>query len=197
MRSRDHISDEVLQDYVEQRLDLTSTAKVRLHVSICPTCATELAYWDRLIPPLREAARYAVPEPVLQRALAIFDRMERKPTFRERILAALVFDSRRQPLLAGARDLQHSSFKLLYEADGAHIDILCERDSSAWTLAGQVLSNARPDLGWRISVHHDGLSQTISVDRLGEFRLHHLEPGEHALSILSADREIVLPSIYL
>jgi hypothetical protein len=193
-----HFADDVLLDYAENRTDAQTTARVRDHLATgCEQCAADLSFWIRLLPAIDAGRTPAAPQPVLERAFTLFDRIEPKPTFVERLRAALVFDSRQQPLLAGARDIEQNSFKLLYEARGAHIDLLCERESDHWNIAGQVLSEVPSEFGWKVLASHPNGQTKTDTDTLGEFRLSGLTPGVYDLAVQAAGREIVLSNIVL
>jgi|SRR5579871_4198713 len=198
MRVRDHIDDAVLLDYVENKLDATAMARVQNHLAAgCAQCAADVAFWSRMLPRLHSQNQSA-PEWVLQRAINLFRSAKTRETRWQSILAALVYDSRIQALPAGARDLQQTAFKLLFEAEIAHVDLLCERESPEnWTLSGQVLSGAPPELGWKVLLKTDSREQNTQTDVLGEFHLTGLEPGNYTLVLQESDQEIVLPSITL
>src|ERR1051326_1007252 len=86
---------------------LQPVARVRDHLaSGCKLCAEELSFWERMVPRLYTEHASPTPRSVLLNAFDLFDRVERKPALLERILAALVFDSRQQLMPVGARDLQ-------------------------------------------------------------------------------------------
>src|SRR5579871_5082107 len=174
MLKQAHIAEDVLLDYAENRTDASTSARVRAHLDTgCAKCAAELAAWYRVLPVLESGKAPALPQAELQRAFDLFDRIERKPTIWQRLQAALVFDSRTQPLLAGARDLDR------------------------WNIAGQVLASETPELGWKVlAIHPQGQAKT-DTDALGEFRLQGLEPGVYDLTLQDLDREIVLPNIVL
>ncbi|HLK57172.1 MAG TPA: hypothetical protein VKU00_11435 [Chthonomonadaceae bacterium] len=198
MRLRDHIPIEVLIDYVDNQLDTEAVARVRDHIaSGCKLCAEELANWVRIMSRLKSEQTYPTPQPVLHRAFALFDTMERKPSFLEKVMASLVFDSRQQLLTAGARDLQQASFKLLFEAQDTRIDLLCERESDHWALAGQVLAPHASELGWKIGLTGEETQRQISADAFGEFQILGLKAGSYDLTLQDGSREIVLPTLVL
>jgi hypothetical protein len=156
-----------------------------------------LEFWNKLQSRFQDVASHSVPEPVIQRALAIFDSVERRPSLKERLLAALIFDSRNQPMLAGARDFHDSAFKLLYETPVAHVDLFCEREHDGWRLSGQVLCDAYPETGWRIELVQETLHTSLAADDFGEFHFMNLSDGDYELHVQSVDRELVLPTIHL
>jgi hypothetical protein len=198
MLIRDHISDDVLLDYADSRLNDTIAGRVRSHLDTgCDRCATELSFWMRMLPSLQADRAPGAPDAVLSRAYALFNGIERAPTTWQRFVATLVFDSRTQPILAGARDLDGGAFRLLYKSDGAHIDLRCERNLRDWTVIGQVLTVEKRELGWNVIARRDTTELRTDTDALGEFRMRNLEPGDYKLVLRDNVREIVLPPIHL
>src|SRR5687767_7302301 len=104
MPTQEHYPDEVLLDYAEGLLDPVASGRVRAHLDTgCAQCAEEVATWTRLLSALWVDRAPAPPAYVVDRAMAIFDRVPTRPTVWQRVAATLAFDSRRQPALAGVR----------------------------------------------------------------------------------------------
>src|SRR5437870_8990469 len=97
MVTRAHLADEVLLEYVEDRADAVSVEKVEAHLATgCAECAQIIAFWRRTLVALASDRMPAPPEWARQRAVVLFDRVERRPTAWQKLKAALVFDSRTQ-----------------------------------------------------------------------------------------------------
>jgi hypothetical protein len=199
MLTGEHIADDVLLDFAEDRADTATAARVRQHLDTgCTHCATELTFWSRALSALEADRAPAPPAVVLQAAFALFDRLApKKTTLWQRVVATLAFDSRVQPALAGARDTGGASFQLLFEAEGADIDLLCERGQRGWHITGQALSTNPPELGWKVLATSEAGRIETDTDPLGEFRLHDLAPGVYELALRDVNHEIVLPNIEL
>ncbi|HZT42450.1 MAG TPA: hypothetical protein VFA07_09670 [Chthonomonadaceae bacterium] len=199
MPASSHIPEERLQDYLEDRLDAAAAARVRAHLATgCRRCAHELAFRTRLWTALQADRAPATPQAVLERAFALFETRERKPSLLEQIVAVLAFDSRLQPVPAGVRTVAESaSFKLLFEAGEATIGLLCARNNEHWQIAGQILTEAPPELGWQVSAVSETQEQQTGADALGEFQLRDLAPGVYDLSLRTLHREILLMNIEL
>src|SRR5439155_13295216 len=116
-------------------------------------CALELAVWQRVLGRLEADRAPAPPEAARSRALALFDRLEPRPVPLARLLASLRFDSRLQPAPGGARDAGRAAYKLLFTAEGADIDLLCEPEPDGWRIIGQALADPPCESGWRVSIH--------------------------------------------
>lgn len=202
MRHTEHLGPELLQDFAEDRLDARAARRVRSHLeSGCGSCTHELRFWARALGALQVDRGLEVPEEVLARAFALFDRLAPRPTPWERVVATLAFDSRVQPAMAGARDAAPSAFQLLFTAQGTDVDLLCEREQEGWQITGQALAPgvARPDAGalWRVAAMSPAGRAEAEADSLGMFRLRHLAPGVYDLILRSANREILLPNVEL
>ncbi|HLV80504.1 MAG TPA: hypothetical protein VKT32_09495 [Chthonomonadaceae bacterium] len=198
MPASSHIPEDRIQDFIEDRLDAKAADRVRAHLaSGCRRCAQELALRTRMLSALQADRAPATPEAVLARAFALFEAPARQPALLERLVAALVGDSRRQPALAGARGAAETSFKLLFEAGEATIGLLCARHSDRWQIAGQILTETPPEPGWQVSAVSAAQEQQTGADALGEFQLQDLAPGVYDLSLRSLQREIVLMQIEL
>jgi hypothetical protein len=193
-----HFQPEVLLDFQEGRVDVDTAARVRAHLDEgCVRCAVEMAFWNRVLGGLQADRAPAPPEEVVQRAFALFNDFERQPTAWRRILAALVFDSRQRTATAGARDLGDTSFKLVFDAENTRIDLLCEQSNGSWQIAGQVLSDDTPEMGWTVrATSKSGQIETDS-EMSGEFRIGGFASGNYEFEFRDLNRVIRLPQIRL
>ncbi|MFN3651596.1 MAG: carboxypeptidase-like regulatory domain-containing protein [Armatimonadota bacterium] len=198
MATRDHLTPEELLACAEGSADDRLLARVRRHLeSGCAGCSAELDSWTRMHSALQADREPGAPDWVLERALGMIDRIERQPTLWERITAALVWDSRTQPVPAGIRDAGSNAFSLLFKADSIHVDLLCEREGNSWRITGQVLSEPPAELPWRASLHGGGESREAEVARGGELSFENVPPGTYSLTLTSQGRSILLPDIRL
>lgn len=197
MRIREHIADEMLLDYLEQRGGPATERAVRGHLATgCSQCASSLKYWQNMLNVLENDTTVAVPQEVLNRASALITLRTPVPSLRQKVVASLRFDSRVQEV-TGARDADRSSFKLLFEAPDTRIDLLCERAGSDWSIAGQVLSLESRDYLWKVLATGTGRVIRTDADLMGEFHLGGLHTGEYELLLQEHNREISLPAIQL
>jgi hypothetical protein len=198
MQIREHIADEMLLDYIEQRGGLATERNVRAHLATgCAECQDSLNYWQKMLRVVQDKTMIATPLPVLERAFALFAERQAPVSLRQRVMATLRFDSRVQPELAGARDGDRTSFKLLFEAPNTRIDLLCERSGPDWSIAGQVLSLESKDYLWKVLATGTDKVVRTDADTLGEFHLSGLRTGEYDLLLQERSREITLPAIQL
>ncbi len=197
MRIREHIADEMVLDYLEQRCGQATARSVQAHLATgCAECQENLSYWQKMLNVMQDDVSVSTPETVLQRAFALFEGRE-VLSLRQTVMATLRFDSRAQPELAGARDGDRTSFKLLFEAPDTRVDLLCERSGMDWSIAGQVLSLESKDYLWKVLASGTDKMVRTDADMLGEFHLGGLRTGEYDLLLQERNREITLPSIQL
>lgn len=198
MHIREHIADEMLLDYIEQRGGPATERSVRAHLATgCSVCQDNLSHWQKMLNVVQAKTMIATPQPVLERAFALFAERQAPASLRQRVMATLRFDSRIQPELAGARDGDRTSFKLLFEAPNTRIDLLCERAGPDWSIAGQVLSLESKDYLWKVLATGTDKVVRTDADILGEFHLGGLRTGEYDLLLRERNREITLPAIQL
>ena len=198
MRIREHIADDMLLDYLEQRGGPATERNVLAHLATgCSECQDNLKYWQKMLNVMQNHKMVAAPKPVLARAFGLFEAREAALSLGQTVMATLRFDSRVQPELAGARDGDRTSFKLLFEAPDTRIDLLCERSGPDWSIAGQVLSLESKDYLWKVRAMGTGKIVRTDADTLGEFHLGGLRTGEYDLLLQERNREITLPAIQL
>ena len=122
-----------------------------------------------------------------------------RPAMWRRLVAALVYDNRLQPRLAGARSVSLEHPRLMYEAGGIEIDLEVGDSSIAGRLRmlGQVTAS-EPDLA-RAWVVVDGPSGRLEteVDDLGQFSVDGLASGAHRMEIGLTYELIEIPEVRL
>jgi hypothetical protein len=120
-----------------------------------------------------------------------------RPSIWRRLVAALVYDNRLQPRVAGARGIAIEHPRLLYQAGGVEIDLEVGQSTIAGRLRmlGQVTAS-EPDLtrAWVIAEGPSGRLET-EVDDLGQFSLDGLVSGIHRMEIGLAYELIEIPSV--
>lgn len=189
---------EQMLNYHDGSADAETRARVAAHLAAgCPDCARHLAQAQRITQALGAEAFVSAPDAVLQNARALFRERFRKPA-RRALLARLVFDSRTQPVAAGARGADGESFQLLYQADGYDIDVWQEReDQQSWYLIGSVVpagsAEAQTPQGGTL---RNAAGQTFVVaPEPGEFHAAAVPPGVYELTLTLPDMDILLPDV--
>ena len=141
------------------------------------------------------------PSWVLNRAVRIagqaVGRDAPRPSIWRRLVAALVYDNRLQPRIAGARAVAADHPRLMYQAGGVEIDLEVGNSTIAGRLRmlGQVTAS-EPDLtrAWVIAEGPSGRLET-EVDDLGQFSLDGLVSGVHRMEIGLAYELIEIPAV--
>lgn len=149
------------------------------------------------------------PEPVIQRAIDIFQARARSPAPAapatgglRRLAAMLGFDSATvAPQAAGLRSATapraaRAPRQLLYTAEGRDVDLrlVPQPDGRHWSVSGQVLG---PDLRGRAELRCGGTVRDAAWDEMAEFRFDSVPAGPCTLLLQGADWEVELPPIEL
>jgi len=152
---------------------------------------------------LLATADEAPPSWVVNRAVRIAGQAVGKdaprPSIWRHLVAALVYDNRLQPRVAGARAVAIDHPRLMYQAGGIEIDLEVGHSTIAGRLRmlGQVTAT-EPDLtrAWVIAEGPSGRLET-EVDDLGQFSLDGLISGIHRMEIGLAYELIEIPSVQI
>jgi hypothetical protein len=133
------------------------------HAAECRQCAETVGWLRRLVAAAVAEAEYYVPEHSVHMARAMFalqrpeqvhvlPRMnnpssEKRAGWGPRVLAQLVFDSFREPAVAGVRSQQRITRQALYEAGEYSVDLRMEQERGARSvvLVGQIANRMRPE----------------------------------------------------
>jgi hypothetical protein len=188
----EHFTEDDWTDFARGDGDLMHRARVAQHLEAgCAQCEQTLRLWSVLLSVAEQEASFRPPSAVIG---------ERRPKpslparkgLGERIATgvALVFDSFRQPELAGVRTAGASPRQLLYKAGRYTIRVQVEPGSAVDRLCivGQILDEQDPaaalrDIAVRAMMGTRTLGRT-HTNRMGEF---HLEPDASEKFQLSVD----------
>ena len=192
------MSFESILDYYEGRADEATAARVREHLADgCKTCQQQLARVAHTLDVLPELGRLPVPEQAMERARAIFRERFSMPE-RPSILAQLVFDSRTNLALAGARGEESASLQQHFRTDLHDIDLWQEAtEEKAWYLIGQVISTQddtilQPDaVLLRLP---EGATQTARIEPR-EFHFDAVPEGSYEMIVQLGEVDITLPDV--
>jgi hypothetical protein len=119
-----HIPFERLIDFAEGRLSPDEQAQSRAHVSACHRCAAEVAWLECVIELMRTNDIEEPPPRVATHIMHSF-RSRSAPELsplRQRIMAALRFDSAQLPLPVGMRSGPIAERQLVFSAEGINDD---------------------------------------------------------------------------
>jgi hypothetical protein len=173
-----HFSEEAWADFARQQGEPEQRARLQRHLEGCERCAQTLDVWTAVVGWAGQEAAYQPPNDVMARVKAHFA-LHRPPGLLERAASgvSLVFDSLRQPALAGVRASGSSPRQLLYKAGRYLIRLQIEREagSDRISVVGQIVDEANPKgaldaLPVLLLSDDDTLDRTVT-NILGEFQL--------------------------
>lgn len=189
---RDHFTDEDWLDYARD-LAVSRDALERHLAGGCNRCEPTLRFWRSVLTLARAEAAYAPPLHAVRQARASFAAARPAP---RPSLAALVFDSFRQPLPAGVRAGAGapSARQMMFKAGPYAVRLRVERagDSDRVSVVGQVVDDADPtralaDLSVLALRGTQAVDRTLT-NRLGEFQLEPESADNLRLSVGVPDR---------
>lgn len=190
-----------LVDWVEGRLDADEAARVSRELAQAGPAAREAVAWLREFVEASSATVFAEPPARIREALtsrfAEATGSAEPPGLLERVRAALVWDSRRQPGLALARSVASpvTECHLVYRAAGIDVALDIYPLGTSWVqVAGQVLPPAdviSPVSSVRLMRHTHTLAMA-PLDELGEFSFARVQPGSYEMRLLGASLEITV-----
>jgi hypothetical protein len=191
----EHFREEDWLDFAREVGDREHRARVAQHLEAgCSECEQTFRLWAAVLSVADQATEAGPPEFLLGRMKDRFSSPRRKKLGQrigERIAAqaALVFDSFRQPMLAGMRASAGVPVRqLLYKAGRYTIKLQVEPGEERLSIVGQILDDKDPSGGMRdIAVLALRGSKTLDrtvTNPLGEF---HLEPEARGKLQLSVD----------
>jgi hypothetical protein len=166
-------------DYVRGFVGEAKQGEMARHLHAkCERCEPTVKLLVQLAVVAQADAGYDVPEAAVHMARAIYalqrpERVEVLP----RLLARLVFDSFREPALAGVRGQQRITRQAMYEAGDYCLDLRMEQERGAPTVAlvGQIVNRVLPaqkvaDIPILLKVGKEVLGRARS-NQFGEFQL--------------------------
>lgn len=193
MNTSAHTSLEALADVVEGRLTSAALEPVLAHVATCPACDDTLQRLRKLILMMRSDTVADAPRDVLMSAINIFPPSPPAPL--RRIVATLIFDSRRAGPAFGVRSLHSSSRQLLFAAQQTDLDLRVTIRNEECIVAGQVL---RPGcVGGLVEISGATGSAEASLNEQCEFTLPPIPVGKYLLKLKMLDVEIEIPELEL
>jgi hypothetical protein len=196
---RDHIPYTLLVDMVEGRF--TPDAPMLAHLAECPTCASSVAWLERVLGLMRSDSSVDAPPALVARAKRLFQVQPpaARPSLRQRIAAVLSFDSAATPLAFGMRTGVAGERQLLFNAGELDVDLRIAPSSASlpggqagWALSGQILG---ADGGRQIELRGPAGTATAAINALGEFTLAPVAAGAYTLTLQLDDLDLDLPTL--
>ena len=139
-----HFGEEAWADFVRGTGAMATSAEIEAHLAKgCADCMAANDIWDRLRVAAVQESIYAPPDDLVRRIKLELSTRSAEDVFKAE---APVFDSFRQPLVAGVRSGSVTARQLLYEADGLTVDLRLEQErrSGKISVVGQVLDKGTP-----------------------------------------------------
>jgi hypothetical protein len=196
-----------LVDWIEGRLSEEEAAAVAQQVATADEATQADIAWLRAFAQVSSATVLATPPPevreVLIRRFQAHTQGRQRPGFLQRFVAALTFDSRGQPAVAGLRttSAQASVRQLIYTTDIADIalNIQPRLHDEHLDINGQIFPN-RDTVSDTFSVQllHDATEVGLTTsDNLGEFTFEAIQTGVYQLLLRTDQIEILIASVEL
>jgi Putative zinc-finger len=140
-----HITVENIMDYMDGQGNDVEKLTFETHLAGCRDCLELKQEFQALVTQLRDDSSFEPPADVVQWGVNLFQPvMQPEQGGLRKIIAALVFDTFDQPLLAGVRRVGAPPRQLLFRAGDVDVDVKIEsmETNDRITLVGQVLSSA-------------------------------------------------------
>ena len=195
-----HISVESLINYMDGKALAEDVQTVESHVSTCAECTELKQELQVLAVQLREDSSYEPPAELVQWGISLFQPLLQPAATvsgkLRKIIAALVFDTYDEPLLAGVRRVGAPPRQLLFRAGGVDVDVKIEsmEANDRITLVGQVLSNTAKffdNTPVKLESHGIVRYQTIT-NLVGEFTFDEVPKDTYHLSVDLPEGQITL-----
>ena len=193
MNTSPHIPLETLADIVENRATARALETATAHVATCSACNDTLRRLRHLVLTMRSDTTADAPRDVLMSAINIFTPQRRRPL--PRIIATLIFDSRKAGPAFGMRSLRMTSRQLLYSAQQADLDLRITIQNEECVVAGQVIREGCA--GGLVEISGATGSAEASLNDLCEFKLPAIPVGNYSLRVRMSDVEIEIPELEL
>lgn len=196
-----HFSDEDCADFANRTLSPARQGQMETHLKECRKCEQALYFWKR-VQELANADALAAPsEDTVRLAIGTYAVCGPRPhrgAIRE--IAQLVFDSLREPVLAGVRGGHTPCRRLMFRAGEVMIDLSLSEASrrSHVLLVGQVLDTAASGIGIGevpilLQNGRDTLAET-HTNLFGEFQLECSENKNLQISIgVTKNKDVFIP----
>jgi len=167
------------------------------HLASCTTCQQTLADLRVFAGELAVARRSQPSAAAMQRYASLFDAVQRQPNPLQQmwrtLRATLAWDSRQQLALQGVRSGAAASYRLLYTAPSAEIELLVEPSQGGHQLDGEVAAEdvaATPALVQLVGGNGALLYETETTDT-GRFRLAAVAAGAYTLTVTFAAGDVL------
>ncbi|PYV09408.1 MAG: hypothetical protein DMG23_10975 [Acidobacteria bacterium] len=178
-----HFAIEDWADFARGLASADRKGAMQMHLDNgCGKCAGVVSLWQEILDLAAGESSYQPPESAVRTIKVSYVLEGLRKTFpRGAQIAKLVFDSFRQPLPEGVRNLGPRARQLLYRAGKFAIDLRLDSGPDRASLVGQVLDSTRPDQGVAdvpvtLFKSRTRVLKTVT-NRLGEFHFEFEDPN--------------------
>jgi putative zinc finger protein len=193
-----HINTEDLVDYMDGRVSDEGKLELENHLSKCSNCAEMKEELQLLVLRLQEDATFEPPAELVQWGVSLFQPLLQPSTGGKlrKLIAALVFDTFDQPMLAGVRRVGAPPRQLLFRAGDVDVDVKIEsmEANDRITLVGQVLSTTAKFFdNTPVKLESHGIVRYRTMTNLvGEFSFDEVPKDTYHLSVDLPEGQITL-----
>ena len=186
-----HFTEEAWADLARPSARPEQGARLERHLEDgCAPCAQTLGVWTAVAALAAREGSYEPPSEAVTRLKEQFA-LRRPPRLVQRAVRSvqLIFDSFRQPVLAGVRAAGDPARQLLYKAGRYLIRLQIERltDSDHLCVVGQIVNEANPKDGLRdlpvLLLNQDETLVRTLTNTLGEFQMESVPSENLRLSV--------------
>jgi len=194
-----HFKQEDWADFARGLAGKRETA-MRDHLQECDECRSAAQLWQQIAEMASQEAVFAPPESAVRIAKSYAAGTEQEKRSLATLVGELIFDSLREPSLAGVRSSATASPRqMLYRSGDYEIDLRIERElgSEAVSVIGQLLSKAGKSVaGLPVAlIGGVGKEATGATNSFGEFQLGFVPRGRVSVCIwlYGASSNLLIP----
>jgi hypothetical protein len=193
-----HINTEDLVDYMDGRVSGDGKLAVENHLSKCNDCVELKEELGLLVLRLQEDTTFEPPAELVEWGVSLFQPLLQPSTGGKlrKLIAALVFDTFDQPVLAGVRRVGAPPRQLLFRAGDVDVDVKIEsmEANDRITLVGQVLSTTAKFFdNTPVKLESHGIVRYRTMTNLvGEFSFDEVPKDTYHLSVDLPEGQITL-----
>jgi hypothetical protein len=182
-----HLSSETALDFIGGRMAKDEESFWQRHLETCNQCTEDVGLWRQLETDLKRSHLKSISYEVLNKVTGFFPyRRDESHSSLRSVIATLIFDSFRQPALAGARGSAASARQLVMRAEEFDIHIKVWGDPDSRQILGQLLPRNGQNF-LRVARFHllrnGERVESTAVDEIGEFHFTDVPEGDLSLQI--------------
>lgn len=193
---QNHIPFVRLADLADGRLSSADQAELAQHLLACPRCTADLAWLKHTTGLMRSDTGEDAPKYAIAAAKRLFQSRgaPARPSMRQRLVAALQFDSASRPLAMGMRAGAAAERQLLFAIDPYLIDVRVAPSGGLWVVSGQLLG---ADEGAEVELSGPAAVLRSTLNEVSEFSLPPAPAGSYELTLQLADHELTIADLDL